>query len=245
VALITQRGNLAEIVVAQLSERIDSGLYPPGEKIPSSAQLCEEFGVSRTVIREALTSLRVAGRVIARQGAGVYVTDKDIKTLNFEISRIEDIRSAMQILELRFGVEIQAAGLAATRRTPEALAEIARTYGHLETLETEDVVVEAQADFEFHLAIARATRNPHFPRFLQAVMGEISFDLVLKHRQMQSLSTRQAYLKKINREHAAILAAITKGDAKGAKQALTQHLEESLNRYRALLDEPASHETIE
>lgn len=244
-ALITQRGNLAEIVVAQLSERIDSGLYPPGEKIPSSARLCEEFGVSRTVIREALTSLRVAGRVIARQGAGVYVTDKDVKTLNFEISRIEDIRSAMQILELRFGVEIQAAGLAATRRTPEALADIARAYDHLETLETEDVVVEAQADFEFHLAIARATRNPHFPHFLQAVMGEISFDLVLKHRQMQSLRTRQAYLKKINREHAAILAAIMQGDAKGAKHALTQHLEESLNRYRAMLDEPASHETIE
>ncbi|WP_341643211.1 GntR family transcriptional regulator [Thauera sp. SDU_THAU2] len=47
-SVITQRGNLAEIVVAKLSERIDSGLYPPGEKIPSSAQLCEEFGVSRT-----------------------------------------------------------------------------------------------------------------------------------------------------------------------------------------------------
>ena len=68
-SVITQRGNLAEIVVAKLVDRIDSGLYAPGEKIPSSAQLCEEFGVSRTVIREALTSLKVAGRVIARQGA--------------------------------------------------------------------------------------------------------------------------------------------------------------------------------
>ncbi len=68
-SIITQRGNLAEIVVAKLMERIDSGLYAPGEKIPSSAQLCEEFGVSRTVIREALTSLKVGGRVTARQGA--------------------------------------------------------------------------------------------------------------------------------------------------------------------------------
>ena len=97
-SIITQRGNLAEIVVAKLSERIDSGLYAPGEKIPSSAQLCEEFGVSRTVIREALTSLKVAGRVISRQGAGVYVTDKDVRTLNFEISRIDDIRSILQRL---------------------------------------------------------------------------------------------------------------------------------------------------
>lgn len=242
-SVITQRGNLAEIVVAQLTIRIDSGLYPPGEKIPSSALLCEEFGVSRTVIREALTSLKVNGRVIARQGAGVYVTDRDSKSLNFEISRIDDIRSAMQILELRLGVEMQSVALAATRRTPEALAEIARAYDHLEGLQTDDAEIEAQADFEFHLAIAKATRNPHFPRFLEAVIGEISFDLVLKHR--QSARTYQSYLKKINKEHAAIMSAITQGDVKAAKNALAQHLEESLNRYRTMLDEPASTELAE
>ena len=237
-SVITQRGNLAEIVVAKLSERIDSGLYAPGEKIPSSAQLCEEFGVSRTVIREALTSLKIAGRVLARQGAGVYVTEKDAKTLNFEISRIDDIRSAMQILELRLGVEIQSVALAADRRTPEALAEIARAFDHLESLETDNAEVEARADFDFHLAIAKATRNPHFPSFLEAVISEINFDLVLKHRQAS-----KAYMKKINKEHAAILAAITQGDPKAAKQALIVHLEESLNRYRLMLHEPVSAET--
>ncbi|AVA24648.1 FadR/GntR family transcriptional regulator [Rhizobium sp. LEGMi198b] len=240
-SIITQRGNLAEIVVAKLSERIDSGLYAPGEKIPSSAQLCEEFGVSRTVIREALTSLKVGGRVTARQGAGVYVSEKDAKALNFEIGRIEDIRSAMQILELRLGVEMQSVALAATRRTPEALAEIARAYDRLETLATEDAEVEARADFEFHLAIARATRNPHFPNFLEAVIERINFDLLLKHR--QSARNYGTYLKKINKEHAAILSAITQGDPKAAKSALATHLEESLNRYRALLDEPVSSET--
>ncbi|PDT43392.1 MULTISPECIES: FadR/GntR family transcriptional regulator [Sinorhizobium] len=242
-SIITQRGNLAEIVVTKLTERIDSGLYAPGAKIPSSAQLCEEFGVSRTVIREALTSLKVGGRVTARQGAGVYVTEKDAKTLNYEISRIEDIRSAMQILELRLGVEMQSVALAAARRTPEALAEIARAYDNLETLKTDDAEVEARADFDFHLAIARATRNPHFPSFLEAVMESINFELVLKHR--QSSRAYNGYLKKINREHAAILAAITQGDVKAAKQALAVHLEESLNRYRLMLDEPESVETAD
>lgn len=239
-SIITQRGNLAEIVVVKLTERIDSGLYRLGEKIPSSAQLCAEFGVSRTVIREALTSLKVGGRVIARQGAGVYVTGKDAKTLNFEIGRIDDIRSAMQILELRLGVEMQSVALAAARRTPEALADIARAYDHLENLATTDAEVEARADFEFHLAIAQATRNPHFPRILEAVMPEINFDLVLKHR--QSSRTYSAYLKKINKEHSVILAAITQGDPKAAKHALAVHLEESLNRYRLTLNEPASDE---
>lgn len=240
-SIITQRGNLGEIVVAKLVERIDSGLYAPGEKIPSSAQLCEEFGVSRTVVREALTSLKVAGRVIARQGAGVYVTDKDARTLNFEISRIDDIRSAMQILELRLGVEMQSVALAAQRRTPEALAEIARAFDHIENLDTNDAATEARADYEFHLAIAKATRNPHFPSFLEAVMGDINFDLVLKHS--QSSRSYNAYLKKVNKEHATILAAITRGDVKAAKQALSAHLEESLNRYRAMLSEPLDQRT--
>ncbi|MBB4188472.1 DNA-binding FadR family transcriptional regulator [Sinorhizobium terangae] len=235
-SVITQRGNLAEIVVAELSSRIDSGVYLPGQKIPSSAQLCQDFGVSRTVIREALTSLRVAGRVTSRQGDGVYVTERDSKTVNFEISRIEDIRSAMEILELRLGVEMQSVALAASRRTPEALADIARAYDYLDNLESDDAEVEARADFEFHLAIARATRNPHFPQFLQAVFSEISFDLVMKHR--QSARTYRTYLRKINKEHAAIFAAITQGDPRAAKNALAAHLEESLNRYRAMLDEP-------
>ncbi|MBP2236517.1 DNA-binding FadR family transcriptional regulator [Sinorhizobium kostiense] len=142
----------------------------------------------------------------------------------------------MEILELRLGVEMQSVALAAARRTPEALADIARAFDYLDNLESDDVELEARADFEFHLAIARATRNPHFPQFLQAVFSEISFDLVMKHR--QSARTYQTYLKKINKEHAAIFAAITQGDPKAAKNALAAHLEESLNRYRAMLDEP-------
>jgi GntR family transcriptional regulator, transcriptional repressor for pyruvate dehydrogenase complex len=237
VSVITQRGNLAEIVVARLAERIDGGQYAAGEKIPSSARLCEEFGVSRTVIREALTSLKVTGRITTRQGAGVYVTDREATPLTVEIARIEDIRSAMQILELRLGVEMQSVALAAARRTPEALAEIARAFDRLETLVSDDPEVEARADFDFHLAIARATRNPHFPRFLEAVMGEINRDLVLKHRQAAGDRTAQAK-EKIAREHAAILAAITQGDARAARAALVQHLDVTLQRYRALLAEP-------
>lgn len=237
-SVITQRGNLAEIVVTQLTERIDSGVYAPGDKLPSSAQLCESFGVSRTVVREALTSLKFAGRVSSRQGDGVYVTGKDGKILNFEINRVDDLRSAMQILELRIGVELQAAALAAQRRTPEALADIARAFGQLEAAGDGDIESEIRADFEFHHAIARATRNPQFPRFLEAVMGEINFDLAMKHR--QGAGSSRAYLKKIGKEHAAILGAIMEGDAKAAKAALASHLEESLNRYRAMLDEPAS-----
>lgn len=235
-SIITQRGNLAEIVAGQLSERIDTGRYSPGGKMPSSAQLCEEFGVSRTVIREALASLKVGGRITTRQGAGAFVAEHETRPLRFEMPPIDDVRSAMQILELRLGVEIEAVALAAARRTPEALAEIARAYDRMTTLPSEDAEEAAKADFEFHLAIARATRNPHFPRFLVAVLGDINFDLVFKRRRLQD---GRAYFRKVNREHAAILSAITQGDARAARTAMELHLREGLSRYRRMLVDQA------
>ena len=185
-------------------------------------------------MREAVASLRLGGRLYSRQGLGVFVADQDARKLNFAISQIDDIRSAMQILELRLGVELEAVALAASRRTPEGIADVTGSYDRLALLKTDDVEVEAQADFAFHMAIARATGNPHFPQFLEAVGRDISFDLRLKHG--QSTQGRDAYVKKISREHGAILAAIIRGNAKAARTALRQHLEESLMRYRRLLD---------
>ena len=236
-ALIGRRGNLTEAVIGALSSRIDSGAYSPGQKLPTEQQLCSEFGVSRTVVREAVASLRLGGRLYSRQGLGVFVTDQDSRKLNFAISQIDDIRSAMQILELRLGVELEAVALAAVRRTPEGIADITGAYDRLASLKTDDVEVEAQADFAFHMAIARATGNQHFPQFLEAVGRDISFDLRLKHG--QSTQGRDAYVKKISREHGAILSAIIQGNAKAARTALRQHLEESLVRYRRLLDSEA------
>ena len=236
-ALIGRRGNLTEAVIGALSSRIDSGAYSPGQKLPTEQQLCKEFGVSRTVVREAVASLRLGGRLYSRQGLGVFVADQDLRKLNFAISQIDDIRSAMQILELRLGVELEAVALAAARRTPEGIADITGAYDRLASLKTDDVEVEAQADFAFHMAIARATGNPHFPQFLEAVGRDISFDLRLKHG--QSTQGRDAYVKKISREHGAILSAIIQGNAKAARTALRQHLEESLVRYRRLLDSEA------
>lgn len=234
-SIISPRGNLAQIVVQTLIERLDNGTYPAGEKMPSSAELCEEFGVSRTVMREALASLKSAGRVMARQGSGVFVLQRDTKAIHFETGRIDDIRSALEILELRLGVEMQSVALAAARRTPEALAEIARAYDAMNGISPDDIEAEAAADFSFHMAIAHATRNPHFPRLLEALMGEINSELRMKLR--QAGASRGNFVAKIKREHSMILAAITQGDEKGAQHALITHLGGSLGRYRALLSE--------
>jgi DNA-binding FadR family transcriptional regulator len=230
----SRRGNLAEAVIAELQSRIANGTYTPGQKLPTEQQLCQEFGVSRTVVREAVASLRLGGRLTSRQGLGVFVAEQNTRTLSFSVGDIADIRSAMQILEIRMPVELEAAALAAARRTPAAIAGIASAYDRLAALPTTDADEEAQADFDFHLAISRATNNAHFPQFLQAVGRDISFDLRMKHS--QSRQGRDNYVKRIGREHRAILWAIVEGDAGAARAAMRRHLEESLLRYRRLLE---------
>ena len=230
---MSRRGNLTDAVIAELAARVESNTYAPGQKLPTEQELCREFGVSRTVIREAVASLRLGGRLVSRQGLGVFVTENDPRRLPFSVSQIDDIRSAIQTLELRLAVELEAVALAAQRRTPEAIADITSAYDRLTALAEPDAEREAQADLDFHLAIARATNNMHFPQFLEAVGRDISFDLRMKHA--QPLQNHDAYLKKIAREHFSILSAIMQGDPKAARAAMRRHLEESLVRYRRLV----------
>lgn len=231
---LPKRANLTEAVISALSTRMEGGVYLPGDKLPSEQELCREFGVSRTVVREAVASLRLGGRLYSRQGLGVFVSDKNAKRLHFEISPIDDVRSALQILELRIGVESESVALAAARRTPEGLSDITRAFDRFSALDSGDVEQEAKADYEFHLAIARATGNPRFPQFLEMLGQDIALDLRLKHGQSPGQNHR-VHIKKISREHGAILSTISQGDPKAARAALRRHLEESLARYRLLL----------
>jgi GntR family transcriptional regulator, transcriptional repressor for pyruvate dehydrogenase complex len=232
--LRNKRGSLTDAVIGELISRMNNGVYAPGQKLPTEQELCSEFGVSRTVVRESVASLRLGGRLTSRQGLGVFVTERETTKLNFFIGQIDDIRSAMRVLELRSAVEIEAAALAAVRRTPTAMADITAAFDRLASMQNVDINEEAQADFDFHLAIAQATNNSHFPQLLIAMGHDISLDLRMKHQ--QSLQDPESYHKKISREHGAILSAIMQGDVKAARTNMRRHLEESLLRYRHLID---------
>ncbi|MCB6184650.1 FadR family transcriptional regulator [Leeia sp. TBRC 13508] len=235
-AIKARRGNLTQIVIEEITKRIDNGMYPAGDKLPSEKDLGIEFGVSRTVIREAVASLRLGGQLISKQGVGVFVCERDTKKIDISVSNAgDDVRVALQVLELRVGVENEAVALAAERRTPQTLSEITAAFDRFNALDGKDVDAEAEADFAFHLAIAKATNNPQFPHFLEAIGKDIILDLRLKHTKSGGQS-RQSHIKKIAREHGAILSAITEGDATRARQMLRKHLEENLTRYRRILN---------
>lgn len=228
------RGNLVAHVADALRDRILSGYYPSGAKLPSEARLTDTYGVSRTVIREAVASLRSDGLVEPRQGAGVFVLDVDAAKLPpFHIVDREKISSVIEMIELRAAVEIEAAGLACLRRSPaqeDRIREIHRAFADKarEGLPTTD------SDFEFHLAIADATSNPRFQEFLKLLGRNFIPRAALKADQREE--TSPDYLDQIVDEHRAILAAISEQNEEAGRQAMRRHLKGSQQRYRALLD---------
>jgi DNA-binding FadR family transcriptional regulator len=159
-----------------------------------------------------------------------------VKRIGYALSSaVDDVRAAAHVLELRLGVETESVARAAERRSPTSMSHITEAFDRFNALDGTDLEEEAKADFEFHLAIARATNNPHFSQLLEALGPDIIFDLHLKHGQSTGKS-RLAHIKKIGREHGAILSAISMGDVSGARSALRKHLEESLSRYQRLVD---------
>ena len=157
-----RKPRLAEGVIAQLRLDITDGRLVAGAQLPTEPGLIERFGVSRTVIREALAELRAAGLVKAEQGRGVFVCD--MPPGNEPYLSGEDqgsIPKTLEMLELRVGIETESAALAAVRRSSAQEFEIRACNDEMADLVAAKASA-SQADYDFHLAIARATNNSFY-----------------------------------------------------------------------------------
>ncbi|OCX58210.1 GntR family transcriptional regulator [Thioclava sp. SK-1] len=230
------RSNGKTLVVTlsdRLRTQIETGAYPPGSRLPSEAQLTREFSVSRTVVREAVAALRSDGLVEPRQGAGVFVLDPkpslDLPFKNIDFVRIS---SMIEMLELRTAVEVEAAGLAAQRRSPAQEENILHA---LQTLRgfSQAGKTSVEADFDLHLAISDATNNPRFRDFLSMVGANLIPRRALEKTDDDSAT--DSYLRGLDAEHEKIVAAILDGNEQAARDAMRQHLKGSQSRYRNLL----------
>jgi DNA-binding FadR family transcriptional regulator len=220
-----------------LSEDIRSGRIKPGEKLPTEQELVKLTGVSRTVVREAVAALRAEGLVVTRQGVGAFVTAAPGQGL-FRISTedAQSIERVLQILELRVGLEVEAAGLAAMRATPDAIAAISeRQQEFVDGAKVGELAIGA--DYGFHKAICEATGNPFFARILSS-LGQIVIPRQSMVSQIPTLEDRRSYLTRIAGEHGAILEAISRHDEAKARQAMRAHLTNSHDRYRAIAAAP-------
>lgn len=225
-------GTLVTRVSDKLRQAIQAGEFRPGEKLPSEAKLTEAHGVSRTVIREAIAALRSDGLVEARQGAGVFVLEtSQPEIMPFQNLDFARISSVIELLELRTAVEVEAAALAAIRRSPQQEERIITCHRAVQaSLEAGEPTPEA--DFALHLAIADAANNPRFREFLAMIGNGVIPRAAL---QPGADVSSDIYIAQLHKEHGQIVDAISNGDDAEAREAMRRHLRGSQNRYRAIL----------
>ena len=225
---------LALELVDSLGDRIRDGRLQLGDKLPTEAAIMGEFNVSRTVVREAISKLQASGLVETRHGIGTFVLGLG-QAPGFKISpeQFSTLRDVIAVLELRIGMETEAAALAAQRRTAANITAMR------EALNNVAAAVDAgrdsvAADFQFHLEIARATQNSHFAE----LMGTLGSMIIPRTRLDASAAMaapdddRRQYLRRVNGEHESIYDAIVGQDPDAARAAMRTHLANSRERRR-------------
>jgi DNA-binding FadR family transcriptional regulator len=228
---VARKRNLVSDLAEAISREIAEGRLQAGDRLPTEAELASAAGVSRTVVREAVAALKAAKLVQTRQGAGAFVLPPPPKSDFFASLSNGEVDDILAMLELRLAVEVEAASLAAVRRTEEEMAALDRALEN---------ITKGAADLEFHRILAGATKNPYFARFLD-FLGEFAVPRRPGASNPVGEDQRQRdYLGVIEREHRAIRDAIAMGDSNLAAAMMRAHLANSRNRYSARILQAAA-----
>lgn len=220
--------SLAHELVDELTQRIRLGKLVPGSKLPPESAIVAEFGVSRTVVREALSHLQAAALVETRHGIGTFVLEQ-AEASGLRLSA-DTARSVGRILDVRLGLEPQAAALAARHRNDRHLREMREALEHYQGLLASQGNCAA-ADWRFHLLIAEATGNSYFTELmLHLGQGMIPRTRVNARERGTADLTRMAQMAA--QEHEAVFNAIRRQDADAARAAMWLHLSNSRERFQ-------------
>jgi GntR family transcriptional regulator, transcriptional repressor for pyruvate dehydrogenase complex len=225
--LASPRGLTAELI-ARLTADIVDGKLPPGSQLPTEQEMIAATGVSRTVVREAVAVLKADRLIVTRQGAGSFVVDHVRRPYRVDFDERSPLQDVFDVMELRTGVEVEAAGLAAERASPAQVKKIGSrlTAIHAAVAKGGNAVDE---DFAFHCEIAEATGNPQFKRILQ-YLGR----LIIPRRsggERQASPANRRQVPAFQREHEQILDAIRSHAMAQARSAMKRHLNNSRLRF--------------
>ncbi|GFM61990.1 GntR family transcriptional regulator [Pseudomonas cichorii] len=227
-----RRSSLTQQLVAEFSRKIREGEIKSGEKLPTEQVIIRETGVSRTVVREAMSRLQAEGLVETRHGIGTFVVDAS-RPRDFQIPEAVSGSppDAAAIIELRLSLEPESAALAAQRRTPEQLEAIRKALDELHRCDQNETDT-TQADFEFHRCIVQCTANSFFTDVMTQLgnsilpRARVGFGNVSSLQLMDDPQIQQ-------REQEQIYSAIAHQDRDAARAAMRLHLINCLQRFRA------------
>jgi GntR family transcriptional regulator, transcriptional repressor for pyruvate dehydrogenase complex len=210
---------LSEQIANQIIDIIAANRLKPGERLPSEADLCEAFHVGRSTAREAIRSLAFAGIVKVRAGGGTYLADAPLSALaTMRRKGLANERDLGYVIETRFTLETRTATLCAERATDKELQEIERIVAKMQSCIEAGGAGFLEADIEFHLAIATASKNPILREFMLSIL-----DPVL-HIMYATKGAGLGGCEWAQKQHVRILAALKKRDPKQAGGAMQAHL---------------------
>jgi GntR family transcriptional repressor for pyruvate dehydrogenase complex len=214
---------LYEQIVKQVEASILKGQLKPGDQLPAERDLAQKFGVSRTAVREAVKTLREKGLVEAYSGRGTFVTNGTSQAVRQSLDlmiRVNPQEGQANLAELRFVLEPEIAGLAATRIEEQLLATMREAVAIMDrNLHDPDAYVEA--DLDFHLALAEAVGNPLILSLLDSIVG-------LLREQRSRIFQCDGGPERGQFHHKRILAAIERRNSDAAREAMRAHLKQVL-----------------
>ena len=218
---------MSDHVAQQLLKQIEAGSFSASGKLPTEAVLAQEFGVSRTVIREAISRLKNEGVVEPRQGSGVFVNQHGaIRPLRIDYAEAVEASSLPHLLAVRRAIEAEVAAEAALHHTPDDMADIDDALRKIDdaVAEGRDGVAE---DVAFHRTIAAVTGNPYFLKTLQFLNQYLEAGVKVTRR---NEATREDFSRQVREEHAAIADAIRSRDPMAARNAARTHMYNAARR---------------
>ena len=217
---------LVDRVYREILGSIMAGEFSEGDKLPTELALTERFTASRPTIREALSRLRADGIASTRQGSGTFVKRRPDPDLP-RFTPLETISDVQRCFDFRIVTESGAAALAATMATEADLAEIEHRFRRLDAVIAEQAL-GSREDFDFHLAVAKASRNQFFVSAIAQMQEQVLVSMTL----MRNLSLLKSVerQKLVQVEHEVILKALQNRDATAAALAMRRHLENARER---------------
>jgi len=221
---------LGDRLSQRMAALIDRGEFGEGGRLPAECELAARFGVSRPVIREALSRLRVMGVIVSRKGSGSYVQKRadrppELPTIGF--GPVNSLAQVRKCYEFRVSIEGDAAYYAAQNRTDEHLLSMKDALYGMESAITRGTV-GFSPDIEFHFAVARASGNEFFEAVMESMRTPLEFAVNLA----RSLSRTRPFehLLNVQAEHVAMFDAIEAGDREAARDAMRAHIENACFR---------------
>lgn len=209
----------SEQVARQIERQICEGGFILGQKLPTERELCEQFAVSRSVIREAVKTLAALGLVESRQGSGIFVQRNSMPVIARALTLLVTPKEqpVQALYDLREPLEARTAYNAACHRTPDQLAAIEAALA--DNLSSDSDEALNQSNHRLHLAICEAAGNPYFTLLIDTIM-RLHREVATAVMRPNTVDTLQAY----QASHRSIVAAITDGDPEAAAEAMSDHI---------------------